>query len=346
MAAAHAEAFKADVARNGVIVPLDTTPEGVVLDGRHRLRVALELGLKRVPVRVVDPPDQVDYILSAAIHRRHLSESQRAALAIRRADYLKRRAQAAKRKQANLRNGVADVAELPHRGRSRDLAAEWAGVSPRTIQNVIHVREKDPALFEQVETGAIAADRAVKEIARKERYARIGPAPPLPEGTFDLIYADPPWQLGSPSSDRSPEQHYPTLATEQLAQLAVPAANDAILFLWAVTGLLPDALEVIDAWGFTYKTSLIWVKNGAGLGNYLRNRHEQLLLATRGSLPLPVPGQQPESVVEAPRGRHSEKPKRIYELIEQMYPHAQRLELFARGRPRADWSAWGNEVSE
>jgi N6-adenosine-specific RNA methylase IME4/ParB-like chromosome segregation protein Spo0J len=347
MSVAEAEALEADIARRGVVVPLEITEAGLVLDGRHRHRVALKLGLEQVPVRLVDPPDPVEYMLLAALQRRQLSESQRAALVLELAEYREQQARARARRKRNLRNSGLDVASVPNRaGRTRDLAAELAGVSPRLVQQAERLRTRDPVRFEKAKAGQLKLGTALKEIEREERYAEIGPTPPLPAGTFDLIYADPPWQLGSPASSNSPEQHYPTLATGKIVQLAVPGAEDAVLFLWAVTCLLPDALEVINAWGFSFKAGLVWVKPSIGLGNYMRNRHELLLFATRGSYPVPPPERRPDSVVEAGRGRHSQKPVRFYELIEQMYPHARRLELFARGKPRPGWTTWGNEASE
>jgi N6-adenosine-specific RNA methylase IME4 len=344
MAVAEAAALAADIAARGIQVPLEITAAGVVLDGRMRHRAALELELEQVPVRLVDPPDEVAYMLLAALRRSHLTPSQRAALALELDEYQQRRAQAETRRKANLRNSGLDVAGLPHRaGRSRDHAAQLAGVSGRLIQNAITVRSHDPVLYEQAKAGEVTLERAVKQIERQERYAQIGPAPALPEGEFDVIYADPPWQLGSPGSPNSPEQHYPTLPTCKIAELAVPAAENCVLFIWAVNSLLPDALDVISAWGFTYKTSAVWVKPWIGLGNYFRNRHEELFLAIRGSYPVP-PERRRDSVVSAQRGRHSEKPARFYQLIEEMYPDAQRLELFARGKPRPGWSAWGNEA--
>jgi len=101
---------------------------------------------------------------------------------------------------------------------------------------------------------------------------------------------------------------------------------------------------VIRAWGFECKTTLCWVKPWIGPGVWLRNRHELLLLGRRGDYPPPDPEDRVDSVLEAPRGRHSEKPERVYELLERMYPQASKLELFARSR-RPGWSAWGNEVS-
>jgi N6-adenosine-specific RNA methylase IME4 len=341
----EARALEVDIAERGIQVALEITEAGVVLDGRHRHRVAVALGLEEVPVRVVDPPDEVEYMLLAAFQRRHLTASQRAALVLELDEYRQSRDEAATRKQANLRNNGVDVADLPHRsGRSRDRAAQLAGVSPRLVQHAITVRDRSPHLYRQVKDGEVALDRAVQQLRRDARYASIGPTPALPEGVFDLIYADPPWQLGSPASPNSPEQHYPTLPTGEIAELTIPAAENAILFLWAVTSLLPDALKVISAWGFTYKTALVWRKPSIGLGNYVRSLHEELLIATRGSYPTPTPKRRPRSVIDAARSRHSEKPRQFYEVIERMYPQAQRLELFARGKPHAGWSAWGNEV--
>ncbi len=126
---------------------------------------------------------------------------------------------------------------------------------------------------------------------------------------------------------------------------AAPAAEDAVLFLWAVNCLLPEALEVISAWGFSYKSNLVWVKPSLGLGYWTRNRHELLLFATRGQIAVPDPEQRPDSVIEANRGRHSQKPAAVYDLIERAYPRHSKLELFARGTPRRGWHAWGNETT-
>jgi N6-adenosine-specific RNA methylase IME4 len=183
----------------------------------------------------------------------------------------------------------------------------------------------------------VSAEKAAREVRRRERYAGIGPSPPLPKGLFDLILADPPWWLSSAAD------HYPLMHTNEIASMRIRAADAAILFIWEVTGMRADAMAVIDAWGFTFKTELVWVKPSIGTGNWVRNRHEKLLIATRPDTP--TPSYLPDSVIEAPRGRHSEKPKIFHELIERMYPNATRLELFARGKPRPGWTAWGNEVT-
>lgn len=107
--------------------------------------------------------------------------------------------------------------------------------------------------------------------------------------------------------------------------------------------MLRESLEVMAAWGFLYRTNLVWVKDKIGTGYYIRNEHELLLIGRRGNLPVPEPGTQPSSVIHAPRTEHSEKPVEFYELIETLYPDLPKIELFARNN-REGWKAWGNQV--
>lgn len=338
--------FLADIAERGIVTPLEVTAAGCVLDGRARLRAADELGLERVPTRVLEPEDELEHMLRSALRRRHLTASQRAALAIELDDYRAVRERADKRRRSNLRQ-AADVATLPPRDeRSREYAARLAGVGARTVQDVETVREADPDLFEAIKAGTIPAHRAAQRVRRQRRYAEIGSAPLLPAGCFDLIYADPPWQLGNPEAEYAPENYYPTLALAEIKELTVPAAEDACLFLWAVNSLLPEALEVIEAWGFTYKTNFCWDKGSIGLGVWARYRHELLLFAVRGRVSPPERTKLGASLIVSRRGRHSEKPACVYDLIEQMYPRRTKLELFCRGRARDGWTAWGNEVEQ
>jgi N6-adenosine-specific RNA methylase IME4 len=338
------EDFVADVRANGLTTALDVTPAGVVLDGRERLRAACALGLETVSVRLVEPEDEFDYILRALLRRKHLSESRRAALALELADYRERRQQAKTRQRANLR-GAAEGATLPPRGeKTREFVARVAGVSARTAQDAITVKEEDPQLFEQVKAGRTPAHRAARQVRQRRLRVEIGQAPPLPDGLFQVVYADPPWASANADSDWAPENHYPTMALEQIKALQVPAADDAVLFLWALGCQLPQTLEVIEAWGFRYVAECVWVKQSIGLGSWVRYRHEPLLIAVRGTIGAPEPEHRFDSVIAAPRRQHSRKPEQVYELIERAYPHCSKLELFARGKARTGWTAWGNQV--
>jgi N6-adenosine-specific RNA methylase IME4 len=337
------DALKADIRKRGIVEPLEINKQGTVLNGRERLTIATELQVKEVPVRVVTPADEVEHIILAALQRRHLSASQRAALALELDSYQQLRTEADTRRRQNLRQHT-DGAGSPPRGKTRDHVAAWAGVSPRTVQDAATVQQHNSELFEQIKSGELAADLAARRVRRALRDATIPAAPPLPEGPFELIYADPPWQLGNPDGHNAPEKHYPTMPLDEIKQLQPPVTENAVLFLWAVNCLLPEALELVSAWGFRYKTNLAWVKPSVGLGYCTRNRHELLLFATRGQIEIPESRQRPDSVIEAKRGRHSQKPEAAYQLIETAFPHLTKLELFARGRSRPGWQTWGNEA--
>jgi N6-adenosine-specific RNA methylase IME4 len=336
-------ALEADIGKRGIVEPLEITADDVVLNGRERLAAAKQLGHDQAPVRIVNPADETEHVILAALQRRHLSASQRAALALELDRYHELKTAADQRRRQNLRQH-AEGAGSPPRGKTRDHVAAWAGVSARTVQDAASVQQHDPDLFERIKAGELAADLAARKVRRAQLERSLPPAPPLPEGPFELIYADPPWQLGNPDGINAPENHYPTMPLQAIKALQPPAADNAVLFLWAVNCLLPEALEVISAWGFTYKTNLVWVKPSIGLGNWARNRHELLLFATRGQIDLPDPEQKPDSVIEADRGRHSQKPEQAYQLIETAYPHLSKLELFARGSPRPGWQTWGNQA--
>lgn len=171
-------------------------------------------------------------------------------------------------------------------------------------------------------------------------------APPLPEGKYNLILSDPPWRYEHVKTEsRAIENHYPTMTLEDICALPVAelADDDAVLFLWATSPKLAEAMQVIEAWGFEYRTCMVWVKDKIGMGHYARQRHELLLIARRGSPGVPLPADREDSVIEAPRGQHSEKPLAAYEAIERMYPFATKVEIFARNT-RDGWSSWGNEV--
>lgn len=164
-----------------------------------------------------------------------------------------------------------------------------------------------------------------------------------------VLYADPPWEYSNDGFDSSAASQYATMSTERLCGTFAEwvrdnLPDDAVLFMWATNPLLPDALRVVEAWGFEYKTNLTWVKRGGtgGTGFYVRGLHELLLLCTRGRA-VPPPELRPASVIEAPATRHSAKPHSVYEVIEGMYPHGPYVEFFARNT-RGGWGSWGNEV--
>src|SRR4051812_37657242 len=144
-------ALLADIKLRRVLTPLDIDRAGTVLDGHLRLRAALELGHEHVPVRQVVAEDPVAYMLLAALRRRNLDPSQKAALQLELLNWQDAREQGRLRSRANLRHSSVEVATLPPRaGKLRDQLARIAGVSARTAQDVLTVRQADPALFEEL----------------------------------------------------------------------------------------------------------------------------------------------------------------------------------------------------
>jgi N6-adenosine-specific RNA methylase IME4 len=144
--------------------------------------------------------------------------------------------------------------------------------------------------------------------------------------------------------DRAADNHYATMSLGEIKAIQVPAAPASVLFLWATQPMLPQALDVMQAWGFSYRSHWIWEKNRIGLGYWSRNVHELLLIGTRGDVPAPLPGARLESIIQAPRGVHSEKPEVFARIIEQMFPAMPKLEMFARAQ-RPGWDVWGKRIT-
>lgn len=163
---------------------------------------------------------------------------------------------------------------------------------------------------------------------------------------YDVIYADPPWEFDFPiSGSRKIEtHHYPTMPYEKILELQVPAADDAVCFVWAPASFVHKALGVLKAWGFEYRTTMVWVKDHIGLGQWVRARHEFLFIGTRGDIKTPADADKPDSVLEYPRREHSQKPDEVYEIVERMFPELRKIELFARNE-REGWSSWGDELN-
>lgn len=184
-----------------------------------------------------------------------------------------------------------------------------------------------------------------KEMQDAKAIALLGENP-LPRGQYHLIYADPPWRYEHCKADnRKIENQYPTMELDAICELEISklAGPDCVLFLWATSPKLAEAMQVAEAWNFTYRTCMVWAKDKIGMGYYARQKHELLLVCTQGTPPVPAPGDRPPSVIESPREEHSKKPDVFYGLIESMYPKAKKVELFCR-KPRKGWKAWGNEV--
>jgi N6-adenosine-specific RNA methylase IME4 len=361
------DALVASIKAHGLREPI-VTFEDKILDGRHRELACTAAGV--VPVYVpFCGDDPVAFVVDANLHRRHLDESQRANVAaklatlklganqhsegpsIEEASRLLNVGHASvERAKAVQRDGAPELQHAVERGQiSVSAAAEIATESPEQQREVV-ARGKEEIL---------AAAKAIRARRAEQRHAeRIEKLAQMAEGNrelstaqrYPIIYADPPWHFEAFNEisgvERAAGNHYPTMSLDEIRAVPVKelATDPAALFLWTTAPHLHEAFRLIEAWGFEYRTNICWVKDRFGLGYYVRNQHELLLVATRGDMPAPAPSQRPPSIIVSPKREHSRKPDEAYELIERMYPDLPRKELFARGAARPGWTTWGNEA--
>ncbi|MDR3791765.1 MAG: MT-A70 family methyltransferase [Terracidiphilus sp.] len=182
---------------------------------------------------------------------------------------------------------------------------------------------------------------------------------PLPKvvGGFSTVLADPPWRFANRTGKVAPEHRrldrYSTMSLDSITSLNVKSvlAPQAHLYLWVPNALLPDGLNVLDAWGFRYVSNIVWAKrrkdggpDGRGVGFYFRNVTELLLFGVKGSLRTLAPGRSQVNMIETRKREHSRKPDEQYDLIEACSPGPY-LEMFAR-HSRTGWTVWGDESSD
>lgn len=333
---------------------------GQVIDGRARLQACNEADVTpRFEELEIDEKEIFSVVTDLNLRRRHLAESQRAVVAANMASYkvgdnqhtahAVSQAEAAKvmsvsvdslqRAKKVQENGVPELKAALDAGQvDVTNAAAVATLSPEAQTLVVAQGAKEiVAVAKQLNRERKEAKRQAN--LRKVEALRKKSLPMSENGkSYEVILADPPWDyLGKNGTP------YPTMTLEEIRAMPIKqrAAENAVLFLWLSASLVPDAMQVIESWGFRFKTSAVWRKGESGLGGYFRVNHELLFVATRGVVP--AVKKTFASCFEAERGAHSEKPGIVFEMIDGMYPELTKLELFCRGKPQEGWDGWGNE---
>jgi len=221
------------------------------------------------------------------------------------------------------------------------------GVGHRDVYRAVQLHEKYPNINDIPEGKNITWNKLVTKYlpAQKETPQAL----PLIEGKYNVIYADPPWDIGSFVLEKweSPlEDKYPTMTEQQLMELDVKSisAEDCVLFLWSTLSTLPEALRLLEFWGFKYHITITWDKVGGWSSNGFHRRTELLLVGYKGILSKVIKqeGDYIPTVFTEAKREHSKKPDIMYQYIEDR-TLGSKVELFARNT-REGWSSWGNEV--
>lgn len=296
----------------GLLHNIVISTDFILISGLHRLEAYRLLGYESIPCNIVD----VDSIkaelleIDENIVRNELTVLDRAIQLARRKEIYEILYPESKQFSSNKQKAKHYPNETVSLGFSL-ATSEIVGLHPRTIQQDIQIAKNiDKDIQELVKHSCLANNKQeLLRLARMDSSEQKKIIQPiiegkaknimeskqelfktekieisLPDGVFQIIYADPPWkyQEGGASPYNSIEYHYPTMELEDIKQLKLPIDNNAILFLWATPAKLQEALEVLNAWGFIYKTSAVWNKKAIGLGYYFRNQHELLLVGIKG----------------------------------------------------------------
>ena len=342
----------------------------MILDGRNRYKACLELGI--IPKTKDFDGDPWAYVWSLNGQRRDLVAEQRYLIW----KYCHEQSEAFQAEKTRIQNeanrkrseAMQGVPYAP-RGEERKPEKVWEQSVPAPSH---HPERVTKATASKTNPGAVArGDKIAKErpdLAEGIRQGTIKPAEAhrqmkkdevkektkaLPEGKHRVIYADPPWKYNDAQAVKGDygtgtgavAGHYPPMSLTELKALDIKtlSADDSVLFLWATSPLLENALELCKAWGFYYKAHFIWDKVKHNMGHYNSVRHELLLICTRGS-GTPEVTKLFDSVQVIERQEHSRKPEEFRTIIDTLYPSGQRIELFCRGDKPEGWETWGNEA--
>src|SRR3990167_2083440 len=236
----------------------------------------------------------------------------------------------------------------------QNLAVD-SGISERKLWYSVQLYKKSPDLGKIPEGKNISMNKLITQYLPEPKKEKT---PELPQGKYNVIYADPPWAYDvdlSSGATRSPTNNYPVMDLEELKNFGVKVKEisnkDCVLFMWITAPKLNWMNDVLEAWGFEYKTNLIWDKIKPNMGHYFSVRHEILVIAGKGNCSPKCDGKTIQSIDSVQSieksARHSEKPKEFYKIIETLYPNSKYIELFARkNNKREGWTFWGNESND
>jgi N6-adenosine-specific RNA methylase IME4 len=334
--------------------------EGEVLDGWNRLKACNELGIQPITRTFMGSDIEAINFVMRTNKRRNLTSSQWAAVAVEADDLielLKEEAEIQRRQKiSESRSGVETVQLIApsqkEENKVRTQLANTFNTNKTYISDAQKIKNTNPEVFEQIKRG----EKTITEVKKEEKIEqrkklieeqrediKAGTAK-LPEGVFEVLAVDPPWNYGreyDPEGSRVANP-YPEMTQQELLQMEMPSAKDAVMFLWTTHKFLFDAKELLEKWGFEYKATMVWDKEKIGMGAWLRMQCEFCLVGIKGK---PTWDNTTwRDIIREPRREHSRKPETFYQMVEEITV-GRRLDYFSR-QQREGWSTFGNDVSK
>ena len=350
--------LKISIEKYGIEEPVILNQDNVLLDGHTRRAIALQLKIYEIPfhrIQFKSKREEKKYVVECNLTRRHLNHFQKIELGMPLLEIEESAASKRKGKQKNTKNttlpGSNDPTPVEY-GKSIDKVAKKIGVSSTTFMRGKYVmKNANEDQKDRLRKGKTSINAIYNENSRKDRNL---PKTKLPSGKWSVVMCDLPIEFNNKSIRGSSTNNYDTIPLEKLKLGIINNQdvrelfdNDCVIFAWFQASTIFSAKDILASWGFECKTNIVWAKKRIGTGTWLKNTHEHLVIAVRGSMPTPAERvlsiQQPETTYNK---QHSAKPHQFYTLIETLYPERKYLDLFSRYKHNRHWTTFGNELKK
>ena len=344
--------------------------QGAILDGWNRWSACQQLGEKPATKEFVgNDMDAISYTMRTN-KRRNLTSGQWAAVAVEQEELVRGIAEDTERerREKQSQNAVnrytkkkilASGNKFPQaRTAPAQTAAKVAGMfntNDHYVKTAKRLKATRPDDFESIKNGEKTITQVKKEEKeekrQQERFEKIEAVKLMQETTEkkddplpSLVLADPPWQYRHcATNNRKIENHYETAEHDDIVAHKPTTQKNCLLLLWATAPKLAEAVDLLQKWGFDYRTCAVWDKEMFGMGYWFRGEHELLLVGVKGKVSPPEQSDRISSMFRERRTKHSKKPEGVYEWIERSFPDHVKFEMYCR-EPREGWQTWGNEV--
>ena len=351
--------LETSIKKEGVREPL-TLWNDILVDGHNRKEIAdkLKVSYKTTKKNFKDKTEVILWMIDNQLGRRNISKYDRTRLNLKKEDILRPIAKANMSKGGG--SGISGRQKSANPIKVREQIAKASKVSHDTVSKVKYIEEKaDEKQKKDLSLQRFSINKIYTELKKAENRKRIAETfkePPLPRKhkKYNIIYADPPWSFkhySDKGKGRAPDNYYKCQNLQDIKNLPIQniSAEDCVLFMWVTYPFLQKSFEVLEAWGFQYKTvGFTWVKKNKksdswfwGMGYWTRSNAEICIIATKGKITRQ--SSSVHQIIETPIEEHSKKPEIVKEKIIELVGKLPRIELFAREKVKG-WDVWGNEV--